>query len=34
MRLLDYHIWTGDGVKPGKSLRWADDVIDLDQQLP
>ena len=26
MRILDYHIWCG-----GKTLRWADDVMDLDE---
>lgn len=25
MRILDYHIWIG-----GKTLRWADDVIDIE----
>jgi hypothetical protein len=28
MRILDYHIWVG-----GKTLRWADDVMDLDEDL-
>jgi len=28
MRLLDYHVWLG-----GKTLRWADDVMDLDEDL-
>jgi len=26
MRILDYHIWCG-----GKTLRWADDVIDIEE---
>jgi hypothetical protein len=30
MRILDYHVWTGDGTTPGRPLRWADDLLDLD----
>lgn len=31
MRILDFHVWTGDGMRPGRALRWADDVLDLDE---
>jgi len=34
MRILDYHVWIGDGIRPGKVLRWADDVGEIQDEAP
>jgi hypothetical protein len=33
LRILDYYVWAGDSTRSGKALRWADDVIDLEDPI-